>query len=258
MVAKKLTVINLLASTAVFVSCSSNDNPELDEVASQLHGTITNPFVKTSPLGVDAKSENFVIKTSVGSTEYVVEIPHGGQDYDIVVPLAKLDTQHVAHNEYKESDAVGTDKEIVSNLPTLENKKRTMTSMLDKAYGVGKHGGPTQSPSYTLKLVKIKDHYKNKNFELALIEVNKLLSYYPTSSQLYKMKGSIFLKMRQLDLAERSWVKASELDPKDKILKTGIARLQKRIIKNTAPNDDVPNNLETPASSNLPANLIGH
>ena len=222
--------LGVFATLCLSIACSSSQSNELDEITQKLQGTISYPFSETAPLGRDAKKENFVIKTSVGSTEYVVEIPHGGQDYDIVVPLAQISNSQTADNKYKDRDAVATDKEIISTLPTLENRRRTMTSMLDKAYGVGKSTGPTQSPSYTLKLVKIKNHYKNRNFELALIEVNKLLGYYPTSSQLYKMKGSIFLKLRQLDLAEKAWLRASELDPSDKILKTGISRLQNKII----------------------------
>lgn len=248
----------LTSAFGILVSCSSTETQELSDVEQRLQGTISYPFAKTNPIGVDAKAENFVIKTSVGGTEYVVEIPHGGQDYDIVVPLAKMGGEGRERLAYKEADAIATDKEMVSNLPTLENKKSTMTSMLDKAYGVGKSEGATQSPSYTLKLVKIKDHYKNKNFELALIEVNSLLSYYPTSSQLYKMKGSIFLKMRQLDLAEKSWVKAAELDPSDKILRTGIARLQDRIQRFTTPDQRVPSEIDRPATDNLPSNMLSH
>lgn len=209
--------------------CQSSTDVEDDPIYQKVNSPIDNPFTATSALGRDAKAENFIIKTSVGNTVYSVEIPHGGQDYDIVVPLAKLDVNGSPGSNYKDSDAVITDQELVSSLPTLENKKSKQTAMLDKAFGVGKTEGVKQPPSYTLKLVKIKDLYKAKKYEQSLIEINQLLSYYPTSSQLHKMKGSVFLKLRQLDLAETSWQRAIELKPNDTTLRRGLAQLQRKI-----------------------------
>lgn len=261
----ELTTTNRISKSLFFLAtawlaagCSSEKDSLQDPIVEKLQGTISYPFASSPTIGMDAKSENFVIKTSVGSTEYSVEIPHGGQDYDIVIPIAQLGGDTSPETPYKDSEAVTTDKEMISSLPTLENQKRTMTSLLDKAYGAGKKDGPSQAPSYTLKLAKIKNHYKKKNYELSLIEVNKLLSFYPTSAQLYKMKGSIFLKMRQLKLAERSWIKAVELDPSDKVVRTGIAKLQTKMLKFTTPDQRIPGEISEPMTNDLPDNMLGH
>lgn len=250
------TIKHLVLSSAA-LSCTANQD-RVDPILEKLEGTISYPFEATQPLGEDTKSDRFIIKTSTGTTQYVVEIPHGGQDYDIVVPLAKLGAQGLDSMRYKDSDAVITDKEMISRLPSLENKNRTMTALLDKAYGVGKATGPTQSPSYTLSLVSIKKHYKNRNFELALIELNKLLSFYPTSSQLYKMKGSIFVKLRQLRMAEESWIRAYELKPTDSKLKKGILRLQSKIKKEESIDTTIPVEVTSSSSEEKPENLLSH
>lgn len=230
----------LLITVMSLTSCSSSDNPEDDPVMRRISGTISYPFGGTEKIGTEDRSDSFVIQTAVGNTKYVVEIPDGGQDYDIVVPLATLEENVPETDRYEEHEAVATDKELLSSIPTLENKRARSTALLDKAYGVGSKSGPKQAPSYSLKLAKIKSLYKQKKFELGLIEINKMLAFYPTSAQLHKMKGSIYLKLQQLRLAERAWLKALELEPSNKILRTGIARLQEKIYKYTTPDKTIP------------------
>ena len=100
---------------------------------------------------------------------------------------------------------------------------------LPKAFGVGASDGPKQAPSYTLGIAKITKLYQKKNFEYALIEVNHLLSFFPQSPRLHKMKGTIYVKLHNYPLAEKSWLRALEFTPTDQILRRGIARLQQKI-----------------------------
>jgi predicted Zn-dependent protease len=122
----------------------------------------------------------------------------------------------------------------VSDLPSVEKSNPAGTAFMDKAFGVGKSGGPGQDPSYTLGLARIMHQFKAKQFEYTLIEINNLLGFYPNSPKLHKMKGTIYIKLRNYTLAERSWIRALELDPQDRVLKESLARLQQKIKVRTA------------------------
>ncbi|MBF0440608.1 MAG: hypothetical protein HQK54_01765, partial [Oligoflexales bacterium] len=91
---------------------------------------------------------------------------------------------------------------------------------------------PKQSPSYLLSLQKINELYQEKKFESALIEINNLLAFYPTSVKLLKMKGTTLIKLGNLELAEKAWERASDLTPNDPVLKRGLAKLKGEIDKN--------------------------
>ena len=59
------------------------------------------------------------------------------------------------------------------------------------------------------------------------------------------MKGSILIKLGNYFLAEKSWKKALNLEPNNKILINGLNKLNNKISKNNSPKD-------LSNSSNLP------
>ena len=217
-------------------ACSSND--EEKRIQEDLFGEIAYPFAPTKSLGKNQPAEKFVIKTTVGNTEYTVEIPNAGQDYNIELPLASLESSALGGPDRPSglSKPNITDKELTGALPKLENQSPNETGFLDKAFGVAQKEGASTAPSYTLGMAKVRSFYKQKKFEYALIEANQMLSYYPTSVKLHKMKGSIHFRLNNLDLAEKAWSRALELDPRDKRLQKGLVRLRERRAKVTSQN----------------------
>ena len=213
-------------------ACKSNDHdPSMEQI---LHGTITYPFIRSNPLGINGKKDKFIIRSISGSTEYVIEIPDAGEDYDIEIPLAAIGTGERDKPKGISSPAA-TDREITASLPDMAREAPAKSAFMDKAFGVGASGGPKQAPSYTLGIAKITKLYQKRNFEYALIEVNHLLSFFPQSPRLHKMKGTIYVKLRNFPLAEKSWLRALEFTPNDQILRKGIARLQERIKRTYSP-----------------------
>jgi sugar phosphate isomerase/epimerase len=114
-------------------------------------------------------------------------------------------------------------------MPQLPRDTEADRALLDKAFGVGELGGPQQSPSYTLGLARINEFYQKHQFEYALVEINNLLTYYPTSIKLHKMKGTVLIKLSSLALAERAWLRAAELAPDDPVVKKGLERLRRKM-----------------------------
>ncbi len=197
-------------------------------------GGIAYPFVDESKsIGREQSDERFVIKSATADREYAIEIPGAARDYDVEVPIAEVGEKDpdVLRGAKPKSlgNPVTTDQEVVNSFPRLEKDQATETAFLDSAFGTGSAGGPSQAPSYTLGLAKVNDMYRKKQFEYALIELNNLIAFYPNSPQLHKMKGTLLLKMRHFDLAERAWIRALELNPDDSATRSALSRLQKKL-----------------------------
>lgn len=235
----------LLLYTCICSSCATRD-PYQDLV----RGTISYPFAqKTNPIGVNGTDEKFVIRTLAGETEYVVEIPHAAQFYDVEVPIASMKGDGTDGLKPVKNPQI-TDRELVANLPKLNLATREERALLDQAFGVGEAGGPTQAPSYVMGIAKVNTLYRDNKYEYALIELNNLLSFFPTSPQLYKMKGTVLIKVNNLKLAEKAWMRAQELAPHDPVLRKGLDRLRKRIAINER--------MSNPAIESSPDTLPAH
>ncbi|SMF13511.1 tetratricopeptide repeat protein [Pseudobacteriovorax antillogorgiicola] len=248
-VSKTLAFLSLIAS---MVACqSSPDSPASTPYQEMVQGTISYPFyLETEPLGTNGKEDKFVIRTISGDTEYVIEIPRAATDYDVAVPLAQSKESLV--EEPKVRNPQLTDRELTSQFPQLDAQTEEERALLDKAFGVSEKEGPRQAPSYTVGLAKVGKLYKKHQYEYALIEVNNLLAFYPNSSRLYKMKGSILIRLGNLQLAEKSWLRAGELAPEDPVIRRGLAQLRKRIEsnRNLARNNVVSSTTSEPPPAN--------
>lgn len=203
-------------------------------------GAITYPFYEApAPIGQDGRDDKLVIKSAVNDTVYTIEIPNSGEDYSVVVPLNELvqaggDAGRGRRNGKDPSRSevgspVTTDQELTSTLPSPEKARPGEATLMDSAFGVGNKDGPTQGPSYTMGLARINDLYRRHDFEYALIETNNMITFFPTSAKLFKMKGSILVHMRKFDLAEQAWARAADLEPKDPLTRSALDRLRRRI-----------------------------
>ena len=235
----------LLSLLLQLYACASQEE---SPYASLLNGQISYPFVQTRPLGVNDQPKKFIIRSIKGGAQYVVEIPDAGEDYDIEIPIAAI---HKGSNEEEfRSSAVSTDREILASMPSITKESPVQSSFMDKAFGVANSEEYKGAPSYTLGIAKITKLFKSQKHEYALIEVNNLIAYYPQSPKLFKMKGSIYLKMRNYQLAKQAWNQALELKPNDRALRKGVALLDKKI--NELYDPVLSKQENTPAANSLP------
>ncbi len=215
------------------VACSSGSLSHYEEDV--LSGSIVYPFFENPDLiGKDDSKEKFIIKSTVGGTEYEVQIPGAARDYDIQVPLVQFDASGGAFNDSHaaQSTPEATDRELVNALPRIDSAQGQGLAVLDKAMGLGEAEGPYSAPSYTLGLARVKDLFKKVEFEHALIELNNLILYYPNSPQLQKMKGTIYYKMQNFSLAQKAWYRAQQLDPQDAKIKKALFLVNARLGQN--------------------------
>ena len=182
----------------------------------------------TSPLGKNTNTDKVIIKSMTADSEFSVELPGGPSDYDLEVPLAQISGKNSPKKNVP-GNPVTTDRELLANMPRLDDLHSADTATLDAALNVSPENGPTQSPSYVLGLAKATEYYRQREYEYALIEVNNLLTFFPQSPKLHLMKGTIYLKMQNLVMAERSWQKSLDLLPQNLSLENALKRLHARI-----------------------------
>jgi hypothetical protein len=187
------------------VLCSKTPTPEEE----MMEGSITYPFVEEEkPLGINHQKEKFVIRSIEGNREYVLEIPGAGEDYEIEIPLSSLKGGTEASKAPDASAARSTDQELAGDAEVA--------------------AGDKPPPSYTIKINEIKDLYRKGSHELALIQVNELLAFYPSQGDLYLMKSTLLEKMAKWELAERSLLRAQELLPGNQAIPQKLTLIRER------------------------------
>ncbi len=111
-----------------------------------------------------------------------------------------------------------TDNEITGQSRNIEERRASELGQLDKDLQVTSEEKPGMAPSYVTTLQRIKDLYKQREFENALVETNEALRFYPHSAQLLTMKGTLYQRINQLELALASYEHAYDLEPSRKLL----------------------------------------
>ena len=219
------------------MGCATASEMGLAEDDDGMHGSIDYPFAGSQRNlgGANRKRDDkLVVRTSVGNTEYQLEVPSAADDMDIEIPIMPLGGSQATGTLTGDrpgglGNPSSADRELTGALPQIDSKFPGETGVLDKAFGTGPDGGYRQSPSYVLGIAKVNQHYKRREYEYAMVELNNLLAFYPNSPKLHKMKGTVLVRMGSLELAERAWVRAQQLEPDDASLNNGLRQLQYRI-----------------------------
>jgi tetratricopeptide (TPR) repeat protein len=110
-----------------------------------------------------------------------------------------------------------TDNEIVGAARTIDERHATDMGALDRDLGVvpsEKYGG---SPSYVSTMQEIKELYKEREYEAALVETNEALRSFPKSAKLLTMKGTLHQKLNNIELATAAYERAFALEPTKKL-----------------------------------------
>lgn len=145
-------------------------------------------------------------------------------------PPPGKDGHRVVFIEPPEKNPTGETKRASSPLPSntvvvemtpgseseeSEAKKETLRAKrTDQEFELGLSPSHADvAPSYILGIKSVQKHFKNKDFEDALIEVNELLKFYPKSAKLLLMKGTLHRRLGNPSLALKSYESAFVLEP---------------------------------------------
>jgi tetratricopeptide (TPR) repeat protein len=102
------------------------------------------------------------------------------------------------------------------------------------AQGTGKKDGtvladkaPSARSSYLLTLAKVKELYRTRHYELALVELVELEKQYPDDEHILSMKGSLHERLGNKNLAREAWQQALTLNPFNLAVLEALQRLGK-------------------------------
>jgi hypothetical protein len=186
-----------------------------------------------------------VVRMTDGDQDWEVTIPEIGTAYEVSIPLkgAKGGPGGIV---VEQPTLTAADKEIVGQRQ-IDARARAdeppampidATAISEEGYaprpqrgprpiaGVAA-GGATPKASYLLTLAKVKDLYKTRNYELALVELVALEKEYPDDERIMSMKGSLYEKLGRRQLAREAWEAVLALNPYNLQVAEALQRLGK-------------------------------
>jgi tetratricopeptide (TPR) repeat protein len=119
------------------------------------------------------------------------------------------------------------DKELSGGRKSMDDRHFKDVIEIDKSLGVEPTGTAQEAPSYTKSVILLKQLFKERQYEEALIVLQELMQFYPLSPQLLMMKGTLHQRLQQIDLALAAYEKAFDIEP-SKRLKAQIDYLKRR------------------------------
>lgn len=190
-------------------------------------GPITNPFEGYNP-GTNAENGT-LFKTRKGDRSFEVTLPDQNSKLDeISMPTrAAGGDEGIAYDDpYKNRKPVTADREIAADFPKNGGEFENDRNEIEQTLGVmpSTDSTPHGDKSYLAGLDRIKRLYREGRYEASLIEVEDLLSDFPTSPKLYEMRGTLLDRLGRSELAIRSWQQALRLEPKNASLKKYLDR----------------------------------
>ncbi len=86
---------------------------------------------------------------------------------------------------------------------------------------------PAAKASYLLTLARVKDMYRARQYELALVELVELERQYPEDEHILSMKGSLAERLGQKQMAREAWQQALRINPYNLAILEALQRLSK-------------------------------
>lgn len=211
---KKLVLI-ALASPLLLEACGT--------AASQRRIIVPDDQLKQSdyqPDGVIPRSR-YVLRMTDGNRDWEVEFPEVASGYEVRIPL---EGEPKALSQNPGRPASSADKEIAED---MHRQNPDAASSRKK----------TPKVSYLSAMTDIRELYRTRNYELALLRVVELEREYPADDKLLAMKGSLYRQLGRNELAREAWEKALKINPQNQVVIEALGRLNTATTATTEPGD---------------------
>jgi Flp pilus assembly protein TadD len=86
---------------------------------------------------------------------------------------------------------------------------------------------PAAKASYLLTLARVKELYRTRQYELALVELAELDRQYPEDEHILSMKGSLYDRLGNKNLAREAWQQTLRINPYNLAVLEALQRLGK-------------------------------
>src|SRR5262245_18795566 len=242
-------VIGLLASAALSAAC-----------------TLTRPIpadVRVPPelmrgagytTGGEPMRTRYVVRMTDGQRDWEIQLPEIATAYEVKVPLSGKPATRLAVDM---ATMTAADREILQEREAAARAESGEPDPKDdgggkpecggnRAASLRHNGGEGKPPakkrsvrkpgddkpqsakaSYLLTLARVKDLYRSKQYELALVELAELDRQYPEDEHILSMKGSLYERLGNKNLAREAWQQTLRINPYNLAVLEALQRLGK-------------------------------
>lgn len=167
---------------------------------------------KKAKTNSERAAQPYVVKMSDGKRTWQIEIPinEGAPTFSAAIPLdlgaVSQEPPDVAPTE--------ADREV------MEAKRAAGEPIAEPA--------PGESPkaqSYLATLARVRELYKRRQYELALVDLVNLDRQYPDDERILEMKGTLYRKLGRRDEAKRAWERVLALNPDNSMVARALEQL---------------------------------
>jgi len=204
-------------------------------------------LLRGSPYTASGESgrSRYVVRMTDGVRDWEIQLPEIATAYEVKVPLSgkpaapmsidmatatAADREIMAENqaaaERAKTDNPGSDDSVDegSAHPTDRDGNKKVARPSDK---VASGTPPVAKASYLLTLARVKDLYRTRHYELGLVELVDLEKQYPDDEHILSMKGSLYERLGNKNLAREAWQEALRLNPFNLAVLEALQRLGK-------------------------------
>jgi hypothetical protein len=188
-----------------------------------------------------APRSRYVVRMTDGDQDWELQLPEIATAYEVKIPLRGKPGGALGVDQ---SPMTAADKEIVSQRDADERARadepsdsaRDAFDNEQDATRPARNGavrraaagaGATPRASYLLTLAKVKELYRTRNYEVALVQLVALEHEYPDDERILSMKGSLYDKLGKKRLARESWEAVLAINPYNLQVAEALQRLGK-------------------------------
>ncbi len=207
-------------------------------------------LLRGSPYTASGESgrSRYVVRMTDGVRDWEIQLPEIATAYEVKVPLSG---KPAAPMSIDMATATAADREIMAEnrrppsaprptrpVRTTRSTRGAATQPTRTATGRSR-APPTRFPagrrgrrlsakaSYLLTLARVKDLYRTRHYELGLVELVDLEKQYPDDEHILSMKGSLYERLGNKNLAREAWQEALRLNPFNLAVLEALQRLGK-------------------------------
>jgi tetratricopeptide (TPR) repeat protein len=204
--------------------------------------------------GGEPPRTRYVVRMTDGQRDWEIQLPEIATAYEVKVPLSgkpatrlavDMATMTAADREILQEREAAARVEAGEPEPTKEEAdrppqrgKRNAAAREDgeasppaPAKKIARKPGddkpPSAKASYLLTLARVKDLYRTRQYELALVELGELDRQYPDDEHILSMKGSLYERLGNKNLAREAWQQTLRINPYNLAVLEALQRLGK-------------------------------
>jgi len=206
--------------------------------------------LRGSQYGETYRARSYVIRATDGRNNFEVTVPELATSYEYKIPLSgnpggsgirpDMPTLTAADREIIQQRAADARAEQGLPEPSSDEGPMRRASTREDGDGDGKpaqkraarkpgdNKSPSAKSSYLLGLAKVKDLYRAKQYELALVELSELDRQHPDDEHILSMKGSLYERLGNIPLARDAWQSALRINSNNLSVMDALDRLNKK------------------------------